>query len=320
MSPEDVPLTQKICKALGAPMCDIDRVEFKNGVPQPELLESVRGKFAVLIQTTYPNPKEKFTELQLTLDAARASHAKFILAVIPYTPFARSDKKDRPRIGYGFRAFAEAVDLYANSTLLCDLHNDATGGYFKRSDSITARELLFHHIKKHLNIEAVLALDTGSVKRSQKMANALNVPYGIMDKKRKGNTDSVEAYNIFGLDVRGKNVLAIEDEVSTGGSLVMGAELSMHHGASKFYGACSHGVLCDEATKRICTSPITQLITTNTVCVPDDHVRKLLVQTKKIVVLDMAPIFAEAIRDIYLNIPMGKLFDYGESYPYNGKG
>lgn len=310
-SPDDEPLTSKICDELGIQMSGIDHVYFSNGVYQPRLIDSVRGKFAVLVSTTYPNPQAKAYELQLILDALHRSHARFILLVVPYTAHARSDKKDQGHISIGFRSFAIGINPYISLVLFCDIHNDATEGFFRQTDIITARELIFNYAK-NLGIQAMVSIDIGDNKRTKKMANALNVPWGSMDKDRKGNTDSANATNIFGVNLRDKVVLAIDDEVSTAGSIEVAGQLVQQSGAREFYVACSHGVFCGKALERITNGPITKVITTNTI--PHDSVRQSLIDSGKLFVIDMSPKFAQSIKNIYLNKPLGKLFDYNSSY------
>jgi ribose-phosphate pyrophosphokinase len=296
-------------------MVEIEHVRFNNGAYQPILGESVRGKFVVLISTLFPDPLTKWAELLVLLETIKYSNAKFIMLVTPYNPLARSDKKDQPHIGIIFRAFAVSVETYINSILFCDLHSDITQGFFRvRSDCITARDLLFDYVKKNLNVQAMLSLDAGSMRRTQKMAKSLGgIPYGLMDKFRDDNDDSADAYAIFGIKPKDKSICSVEDECCTVSSVETADNLLADSDASDFNVVCSHGAFSGKALERILSARrLSKIITTNTV--PLDSIRETLVNAGKLVILDMSKKFSDAILSIFIDRPMGKLFDYGKVY------
>jgi ribose-phosphate pyrophosphokinase len=310
VSDDDTKITEAICENLGVKICEIQSAIFANGCPQPKLTESVRGKAAIFVQTTYPDPRAKLTDLLFSIRAAKDAHAAAILVVIPYTPFSRSDKKDQPHIPFGFKLFADLIKTAgASSVLLCDLHNDATAGYFDNCDTITARKLLFDHLKQ-LQIEVMVAVDAGDVKRTKKIARALKVDWAMMDKTRSGNNDTANANVITGAEIKGKRVLIIDDEVATFSSLEAAIALIKKAGAGEIYAACSHAVLCGDGADRLRQSPLNQLITTDTV--PRRHSEQDLIDSEKLKIISASHIFAAAIRDIVKGEPMGKLYEYGE--------
>lgn len=298
--------TKEICDNLNIPMGKLDSFKFANDNNFVQFKESIRGKDVYLIQTTEPPVNERIMELLITIDAAKRAGAKKITAVLPYFMYSRSDKKDQSRIPVTAKLFANLLESAgANHVLTCDLHNSAIQAYFNiLCDRLTGSYLLEDYFKsKHIEDMVVIATDAGSSKKAYKYSKYFNCPMALIDKQRASNNDTVVASNIIG-DVKGKTAVIFDDEISTAGTLIEAANIVEKHGAKKIYAGATHGVLAGNAIEKIKNSPIDELVITNTVPVPPEK------QIDKIKVISIAPLFAEAIKRLNEEKPLGDLFIY----------
>lgn len=295
--------TSKICKYLNIQSGKINYMKFKNDNNFVQLLESVREKDVYLVQTMKPPINERIMELLITIDAVKRSSAKNINVVLPYYPYSRSDKKDQPRIPITAKLVAEIIEAAgATRVITCDLHNPAIQAYFNiNCDVITAEYMLEEYfIKKNIEDFVVVATDAGSSKKAYKYAKFFNCPIALVNKKRKGNTDEVEAETIIG-EVKNKNALIFDDEVDTAGSIIATANVLKKYGARNIYAGCTHGVLSDNAIQKIEKSEIKELVITDSI--------PFLGQSDKIKVISIAEMFADAIKRTNEQEPLDDLFE-----------
>ncbi len=298
--------TQEVCDCLGLPMGKKDSFKFKNDNNFVQFEETVRDYDVYIVQTTEPPVNERIMELLITIDAAKRASAKRITAVLPYFMYSRSDKKDQPRIPVTAKLMAQLLEAAgADRVITCDLHNSAIQSYFDiYCDRLSGKQLLEKYFQnKNLEDIVVVATDAGSSKKAYKYSEFFECPLALIDKRRESNNDNAVATNIIG-NVEGKTALIFDDEVSTAGTLVEAANILKKHGAKEIYAGATHGVLVGPAIERIENSPIKELVVTNTIPLePEKHI-------DKIKVVSIAPLFAEAIKRINEEKPLGDLFEY----------
>jgi len=244
-------------------------------------------------------------ELLITIDAIKRASAKRITVVLPYYMYARSDKKDQPRIPVTAKLFAQLIEAAgANRVLTCDLHNKAIQAYFNiNCDVLTGQFLLEKYFdKKNIPNKVVVATDAGSSKKAYKYAEFFKCPIALIDKRRDGNDDRAIATSVIG-DIKGKNALIFDDEVDTAGSIMETIEVIRKNGGKDIYVGCTHGILSGPAIERIKESDIKELVMTSTVPLPKEK------QIDKITVVSISELFGEAIKRINEEVSIGELFD-----------
>ncbi len=296
--------TKEVCENLGIEVGQISRMKFKNDNTFIQLLETVREKDVYLIQSTTPPVNERVMELLIAVDAAKRASAKRITVILPYFMYSRSDKKDQPRVPITAKLMAELIEAAGtNRVISCDLHNPAIQAYFNiNCDRLSAQNLLQAYFKeKNFKNLVIVATDAGSSKKAYKYSKFFNCPIAMIDKRREGNDDRAIASTIIG-DVKGKTALIFDDEVDTAGSMLEAANILKEFGAKEIYAGCTHGVLSGPAIERIKSSPLKELVITNTIPLPKEK------EIPQIKVLSIAPLFAEAIKRLNENKPMGDLF------------
>lgn len=297
--------TKEICDELGVEIGKIHHQKFKNDNNFVQILETVRQKDVYIVQTMEPPVNERIMELLITIDATRRASAKNVNVVLPYFPYSRSDKKDQPRIPITAKLMAQLLEAAgATRVITCDLHNPAIQAYFNiNCDRLTAEYLLEEYFaKKKLDNMVIVATDAGSSKKAYKYSEFFKCPIALVDKRREGNDDRAIASTIIG-DVKNKNAIIFDDEIDTAGSMMETVKVLQRFGAKNIYAGCTHGILSGPAIERIKNSAIKELVVTNTVP---------LTQEKKIdniTVLSIAPLFAETIKRINEERPLGELFD-----------
>ena len=298
--------TENVCEYLGIQMGKKDYFKFANDNSFVQLKESVRGKDVYIIQTTQPPVNERIMELLITVDAAQRAGAKKITAVLPYFIYSRSDKKDQSRVPVTAKLMANILEAAGvDHVLTCDLHNSAIQAYFSiLCDRLTGKMLLEEYFEnKNIENMVVVATDAGSSKKAYAYSKYFKCPMALIDKRRDANNDSAVAANIIG-DVKGKTAVIFDDEVSTAGTLVEAANILKNHGAKEIYAGATHGILVGPAIERIEKSPIKELVVTSTVPIEDEKM------IDKIKIVPIEPLFAEAIKRLNENNPIGELFQY----------
>ena len=296
--------TQEICDNLGIEMGKAKFQKFKNDNNFVQLLETVRENDVYIVQTTQPPVNERIMELLITIDAAKRASAKNINVVLPYFPYSRSDKKDQPRVPITSKLIASILEAAgATRVITCDLHNPAIQAYFNVScDRLTAEYLLEKYFEeKKLQDMVIVATDAGSSKKAYKYSEFFNCPIALVDKRREGNDDRAIASTIIG-DVKDKNAIIFDDEIDTAGSMIETVKVLEQFGAKSIYAGCTHGILSGPAIERIKNSAIKELVITNTVPLTEEK------NIDQIKVLSIAPLFAEAIKRINEERPLGEVY------------
>jgi len=298
--------TENICKHLNVEIGKRDSFKFANDNNFVQLKESVRGMDVYIVQTTQPPVNERIMELLIMVEAAKRAGAQKITAVLPYYMYARSDKKDQSRVPITAKLFANLLEVAGvNHVLTCDLHNAAIQAYFNiLCDRVTGKYLLQDYFKnKNIKDMVVVATDAGSSKKAYSYSKYFGCPLALIDKRRSDNNDNAVATNIIG-DIEGKTALIFDDEVSTAGTLVEAAKILEKHGAKEIYAGATHGILAGPAIERIKESPIKELVLTSTVPIEEEK------RIEKIKIVSIEPLFAEAIKRLNENKPLGDLYEY----------
>lgn len=296
-------LAQEICRHLALPLGRSHVVRFSNENLMVQIDENVRGADVFVVQTSAPPVNEGLVELLITIDALKHASAGRITAVIPYFPYVRSDKKDKPRISITARLVADLLETAGTDRIVTmDLHAPQTQGFFRTpSDHLEAAPIIADFLRKQDLSQAVLvAGDAGEAKEVGRYANRLHLPMAIVDKRRYDDTEQAKATNLIG-DVRGRHAIIVDDEVATGGTLIEAAKFLLEQGATKVTAAFTHAVLGGQAVERLDASPIEKLTFTNTIPLQG----KL---SKKFEVLSVAELFAQAIRRIHDGDSISALF------------
>ena len=288
-------LTQSICSILGTQPGSADVKRFSDGESSVDIKESIRGREIFIIQSTYQPANENLMELLVMIDAVKRASATPITAVIPYFGYARQDRKASPRAPITAKLVANLLTVAgADRVLTMDLHAGQIQGFFDIPlDNLYSRPVMLEYLRNHYRENLVIVSpDAGGVERARSFAKALEADLAIIDKRRQRANES-EVMNIIG-DIKGKNCLLVDDMVDTAGTLTHGAQALMDKGAQSVSACCTHAVLSGPAIERINLSPIQEMIVTDTI-----PLRGEAVDCKKITVLSVAPILAEAIKRIY---------------------
>lgn len=283
-------LAEKIAKEYGEPLGNVTFNKFSDGEFCPSFEESIRGSDVFLVQSTFA-PSDNLMELLLMVDAAKRASAKRIVAVVPYFGFARQDRKDKPRVAIGAKLVANLMQTAGISRLVTiDLHADQIQGFFEVPvDHLYASKLFLEHIKQlDLPNLMIAAPDTGGTKRANSYAKHLGVDMAICYKERKV-ANVVDSMTLIG-DVKGKDVVLIDDIIDTAGTMCKAADLIMEKGASSVRAFCTHPVLSGPAYDRINASALTELIVTDTI--------PLKQESDKIKVISIAGLMAGVISNI----------------------
>jgi ribose-phosphate pyrophosphokinase len=296
-------LAQEICDYLGEPLAPVEISRFSNENIFVQIQDNVREADAYVIQPFGSPVHENIMELLILIDALRSASARRITAVIPYYSYARSDKKDAPRISIAGRLMADLlVTAGAQRVLTMTLHSAQVHGFFSvPTDHLVATPILSRAVAQ-LGLEnlTVVAPDAGHAKRAGDFAQTLKAALAFVDKRRISDTE-VEATAVIG-DVKGRTCLIVDDEIAAGSTTVNTAKVLLEHGATDVYAAATHGVLCGPAIGRLQDSPIKKVIVTNTVAVPAEK------QIEKLEVVSVAPLFGEAIKRIHTGDSLSALF------------
>jgi ribose-phosphate pyrophosphokinase len=297
-------LAEEICYFLDVPLGKSRLVKFSNENLMVQIEENVRNCDVFVIQTSAPPVNEGIMELLITIDALKNASAARVTAVLPYFPYARSDKKDKPRISITARLIADLLQTAgADRVLTMDLHSPQIQGFFRIPvDQLKAVRLICNHYKKRgdLSNYVLVAGDAGEAKELGAYANRLNLPMAIVDKRRYGDDEKPKAVNVIG-DVEGKHCLIVDDEVASGGTLIEAANFLVKRGAIAIEATCVHPVLSGSAVAKITDSPIDKLVVTDSI--PTNQKK-----FDKLTVLPVAPLFAKAIRRIHDGDSVSDLF------------
>ena len=286
-------LAQKIAASYGQELGEVQVSQFSDGEFQVSFEETVRGQEVFIVQSTFP-PTENLFELLLLIDAAKRASAKRIIAVMPYFGFARQDRKDKPRVAIGSKLVANLLGAAGVSRVMTmDLHADQIQGFFEIPVDHLFGSSVFIPYVESLNLPNLVmaAPDTGGTKRANAYAKHLDVDLAICYKQRK-KANEVHSMTVIG-DVKGKDVLIVDDMIDTAGTLTKAAGMMMDHGANSVRAICTHPVLSGPAYQRIEDSALIELIVTDSI--------PLKQESSKIKVLSVADLYAEVIQKVASN-------------------
>jgi ribose-phosphate pyrophosphokinase len=297
------PLAKQICRYLRTELGKAEVFKFANDNIFVRVMENVREQDVFLVQPTSRPVNDSVMELLIMIDAFKRASAGRITAVMPYYAYGRSDKKDQPRVPITARLVADMLTVAgADRVLTMDLHQGQIQGFFSIPvDELTAVNILSRYIREKNLPDIVVVSELGFAKKARNFAEILQAPLAIVEKRRVGNEDKTELMNIIG-EVAGKTAVIIDDEIDTAGSLLEAVSALVAEGAGAIYSCATHGVFSNHSLEHIEASPITEVIVTDTIPLPEDANRD------KITVLSIAPLFGEAIRRIHRGESVGALF------------
>lgn len=303
-------LAKKISESLGVPLGEVKIRTFSDGEQQVQFMENLRGKSIFLIQPTNP-PAENWVRLLLAIDAAHGASAREITAVVPYFGYSRQDRKSKSREPISARVMATTIEKVGATRLLTmDLHNDAIGGFFRKTivDNLYARRVFVPFFKERFKDELakdeliVVSPDAGGVVRAQSYGKRLmnSGDLAIIHKERD-IPNQVARMKLVG-DVKGKVALITDDMADTCGTLARAADLLAENGAREIYATATHGLLSGEAIATVEKSAIKKLFITDTI-VPQGTL------SEKVEVVSVGGLFAEAIQRIEDGDSLSALFE-----------
>jgi len=297
-------LAKSICKHLSIHLGNAAVERFADGEVRVKVNEDVRGADVFVVLSTCPPVNDNLMELVILMDALRRASAERITAVIPYFGYARQDRKDEGRVPISAKLVANMITVAgANRVLALDLHAAQLQGFFDLPvDHLYAGPVMTRYFRR-LDIPdlTVVAPDVGSSKLARGYSKRLNAGLAIVDKRRVSDADT-EVMSVIG-DVKGRNVLLIDDMISTAGSITEAAKAIKEMGANEIYLAATHAILCGQAMERLDEAPVRQVVVTDSIPIPDANRRKYLK------VLSVARLLGEAILRIHHAESVSRLFE-----------
>ncbi|MCB1052485.1 MAG: ribose-phosphate pyrophosphokinase [Acidobacteria bacterium] len=297
-------LANGICEALGQPLGRMEVSRFKDGEVSCQILENVRGTDAFVMQSTCYPVNDNLMELLVMLDAFKRASVARLTAVIPYFGYARQDRKHGPRVPISAKLVADLLHAAgADRVLTMDLHANQIQGFFDIPvDHLYAAWVLLDRIREIAADSVIVAPDAGGVERARAVAKKLNNnSLAIVDKRReRANVSKV--MNIIG-KVEGRDCFIIDDILDTAGTMTQTAEALKQEGANRIFAACVHPVLSDPAMERIENSHIDKVVVTDSIPLRPEHK-----QSKKLEVVSVAEMLAEAIKRIHFESSISSLF------------
>ena len=298
-------LAEQICKRYGCQLGKVNIQKFSDGEICPIFLESVRGDYVFLVQSTH-TPTDNLMELLLMIDAARRASAYKVIAVIPYYGYARQDRKDKPRVAIGSKLVANMlVAAGADRVITMDLHAPQIQGYFDIPVDHLDSSAVFIPYIQNLRLENLTfaAPDVGAANRIREIASYFEAEMVICDKHRK-RANEIASMQVIG-DVEGKDIVLIDDICDTGGTLAKSAALLKEKGARSVRALITHPVLSGNAYENIANSVLEELVVCDTIPVKEG-------KSSKIKVISVAELFAVAIRNAFENKSITSLFIHSQ--------
>ena len=309
-----IPFADKMCSYLGVERGKTEVIRFSEGNTYVKIGERVRSREIYLVQPIGLCSNDDFVELLFWLDAFKRAGADYVTVIIPYFSYAKGDKKDEPRVSIRARVCAECIELEgADRVITMDLHAPQIQGFFKKPvDHLFARPVIINYLKTILPDNAVIVSpDSGNAKVARKYADELNLPVAIGDKTRCGNDENAEILEIIG-NVAGKNAIIVDDFSISGGTVVnLAAELKKR-GAKDIIACFSHIPLSRKGVDAIENSCIQTVVSTDSLYNPNT------VNMKKLKIVSVAPMFAEAVRRMQMRESINDLFDDTSSWLSRG--
>lgn len=304
-------LAQKIADYLGQPVSSREVIEFPNENLFVKLNGSVRGQDVYVIQTTSSPVHRNLMELLIMIQTLRLDSAARITAVIPYLCYGRSDKKDQPRVPITARLVADMLEVAgADRYMTLDPHAGQVQGFFSiPGDVLTASHLLVDHINNNMRSQmkdpVVVSVDLGFAKKGRNYAADMDMPIAFIEKRRHGNDAKAEALTLIG-DVKDRDVIIVDDEVDTGGSISQAVNVVKQNGARDVYLAFVHAILSRNGAERLASLPIKHIITTDSAPLTPEKWKFLESRTT---VLSVAQLLGEVIRRAHEGRSVGEMFN-----------
>ena len=299
-------LTEGMSAYLGTSTGELQITDFSDGEISVQIQENVRGRDCFLVQSTCTPSNANLMELLIMIDAFRRASAQRITAVIPYFGYARQDRKVQPRVPITAKLVANLLGAAgADRILSMDLHAGQIQGFFDIPvDHLFAAPVLIEHFRERswLNL-SVFSPDAGGVERARAFAKRLNADLGIIDKRRERENDNVaQVMNVIG-DVKGRDVLIVDDLIDTAGTLTEGAKALMDRGANAVYACCTHAVFSGQAIERIEDSGLKEVLVTDTI-----PLSPRAQECPRIQSLSIARLLGEAVQRIHSESSVSSLF------------
>ena len=303
-------LANRISAHMGIPLMERDIIQFPNDNLFVKLHSSVRGQDCYVIQTTSVPVHRNLMELLILMQTLRLDSAARITAVVPYLCYARSDKKDQPRIPITARLVCDMIEIAgADRYMTLDLHAGQIQGFFSiPGDVLTAFYILIDYLKvkrQEMKDPVVVTADLGFAKKARNYAVALDAPLAFIEKRRISNDSKAQALSLIG-DVQGRDCVIVDDEVDTGGSVAQAVKLVKENGARNVYMVFVHAVLSGCAADNLAALPVTEFITSDTIPVSPEKMVKF---GGRLTVLSIAPLLGEVIARANEGRSVGELFN-----------
>ncbi|MCJ7824272.1 MAG: ribose-phosphate pyrophosphokinase [Anaerolineales bacterium] len=298
-------LAREISEYLEVPLEEYDLVQFPNENLFIKLRGSIRGQDVYLIQSMSPPVHRNILEMLIMVDCLKRDSAGRITAVFPYMAYARSDKKDQPRVPITARLIADMIEVAGTDRYMTiDLHAGQIQGFFSiPGDVLTAFHILSDYfLKKDIQNGVVATVDLGFAKKGRNFAEKLGLPLAFVEKRRQGDQSRAHSTTIIG-DVRDRDVILVDDEVLTGGSVCEAVDILKENGAKDIYLSFTHALLVDSAIDELRETPIKEIVTTNTLPIPKEKV------LPNMTVLSVAPLLGDVIIRAHEGRSVGELFN-----------
>jgi ribose-phosphate pyrophosphokinase len=303
-------LSAQIARYLDVPLSGRDVTLYPNDNLFVKLHNSVRGQDVFVIQTTSRPVHRNLMELLIMLQTLRLDSAGRITAVVPYLCYARSDKKDMPRVPITARLVADMIEIAgAHRYMTLDLHAGQIQGFFSiPGDVLTAFHILTAHMfdrRLKMKDPVVVAADLGFAKKGRNFAASLDAPIAFVEKRRSGDDARPAALTLIG-NVEDRDVIVVDDEIDTAGSLSQAVKLVKEKGARDVFAVCVHPIFSENAVERLLDLPLKNIITTDTVPIPAEK-REMLAD--RLQILSVAPLLGEVIRRAHEGRSVGEMFN-----------
>ena len=300
-------LAQEISDYLGVPLSGRDLIRFPNENQFCRLHASARGQDVYVIQSTASPVNDNLMELLIMLQTLRLDSVGRLTSVVPYLCYSRSDKKDQPRVPIAARLVADMIEVAGSDRYMTlDLHAGQIQGFFNiPGDVLTAFHMLSAHFQKlrdNMKDPVVVTADLGFAKKGRNFAAKLDMPIAFIEKRRKRNEPKSEIVGVIG-DVSDRDVIIVDDEVDTAGSVTQALEIVKKQGARDVYLSFVHAILSDPAFERLSKADFKSIVTTNTLHIPNEKI------LPNMTVLSIAPLLAEVILRAHEGRSVGEMFN-----------
>ena len=302
------PLAEEISYALGIDLCDAAVARFNDGEVRVRIRETVRGADVFVIQPTCPPVNDHLMELLIMIDALRRASVRKVITVIPYYGYARQDRKHTGRVPITARLVANLLETAgADRVLTMDLHVGQIQGFFNiPMDNLQAAPIFANYYREHDadgDETIIVSPDAGGAVRARLLAERLDLPIAVLEKRRSSDGAQVQVVNVIG-DVSGKRAIIVDDIVSSGSTLILAANALLEHGATEVHAYCTHGVFSGNALEALEQSPLKKVVVTNTISQE---------QAEKSDIVEYIPVgehLAKTIRRIFENKSVSHLFPH----------